>query len=263
MSCSCFCCVGRGCISHLIGSFAAYPSQCISSACTEVFPNQCQRNLYYGGSISAKYHSYNPPSRHLPPVNPPSPPQPPFVPNHHSNSMAWEYTILGLFGLVGLCIVSTIIWQCSRAKRQYIAIHSNSPNLMPIPSGASHTHCALSPPPQTPDNIATPLVSNPHPQYNTLVPEIPQQKPFQYQAAFAGNYPVHPIPPQGPVFQNHSLEPNAPTFQQHLNRFQVWNANNNSREAVQQDNVSEPPPQYSLLAEANEGHANQHGPSHT
>jgi hypothetical protein len=134
----CSCCQGRGCSRQYIGYFDTYVSNCLSTTCTQVFPNKCIRNTRIGGSISAQFTSYPPqiPSSPLPPSQP--------KPINWSGLLITLYIVLGIFSVFSLIII--IYWCIDYIqKRRYHPIPVNSqPRYIPSAPTPSEEN---SPPP--------------------------------------------------------------------------------------------------------------------
>lgn len=133
--CNCYCCQGRGCTKQYIGYFDTYVSNCLSSKCTQVFPQSCVIGKNISKSISAEFTNFShipPNSQHKSNILPKS--------NILHNLMIVFYIILGLLSVFSLIVIIHYIIDYIK-KKNYIRITYVEPQEnIPLP---------LPPPPYT------------------------------------------------------------------------------------------------------------------
>lgn len=174
--CTCYCCQGHGCSRQYIGYFDTYVSNCLSSTCTQVFPNKCIRDVNLGGSISAQFTSY-----------PPQIPNQPLPPSKQHNVLIIFF--LGLFSII--LLVALIYWCCDnyiqrKRRYRYQQIQENI-------QSRSQVNLFASPPPE--ENSSQPYISFAPPPYSKNLPQqLPKkQKPKKSQSRY--NDPIYiPVP---------------------------------------------------------------------
>ncbi|KAI8892538.1 hypothetical protein BC833DRAFT_611389 [Globomyces pollinis-pini] len=177
MTCSCFCCQGRGCFATFVGSFSvSRPNQCLATTCTQMFPVSCAKNPAYGGSISAKYSSSS---------------------GMDPQGSSIVSTLIGLFFFLLFIFVLYKIYEC-------VCCCSTQSNYAPIPSHHHHHHEDHPAPayPSAPPSYPGP---NPQPGYTHQPPPAP---------GYGCQHPPPPAPGYGyqhppPPVNNYYPQPNT------------------------------------------------------